>query len=190
MGVWGRCLHLRRVSRPATRGAGPRKLINRRGEPSLDGIGKNIVLDAPKLLPTSHQMIVTFILPEGLSGSAQQFVGLPSTEAFQPAEQCRCVGMRRKEQMDVIRHDYPGVHIAISLSAISDRTAHQQRDLRLLKIHRSESSVVKQSVHRHERLPRRQLLPGKLPTHRQAAIQSKSHEQRLSNSIDMRQTPV
>jgi len=190
MGVWGRCLHLRRVSRPATSGAGPREFFNRRGEPGLNGIGKNIALNASKLLPATHQMIVTFILPKWLASSAQQVVGLSSTEAFQSAQQSRCVGMRSEEQVHVVGHDHPGVQVAIFLGAEPNRTPYQPRYLRLFKVHRPDASVVKQSVHRHERLPRRQLLLGKLPTHRQTAIQSKSHEQRLSNGIDMWQTAV
>ena len=187
--MWGRCLHLRRVSRPATSGAGPREFFNRRGEPSLNRIGKNVALDAPKLFSTSHQMIVTFILPKWLASSTQQFVGLSSTETFQSAQQGGCVGMRSEEQMDVVGHDHPGMQVTI-LRAEQNRTPHQPCDLRLLKIHRSKSRRIQQSVHRHECFSGCQVLSWEFAADGQAAIQAKGHKQRLSNSIDMRQTAV
>jgi|SRR5580658_1344083 hypothetical protein len=140
MRTWGRCLHLRRVCRPASGSAGPKERFNGLSPPGLDGIGEDIALDAAELLSISYQAIITFILPKRVASSSQRLVDLPGAITFQ--------------------------------------------------MNRSESGGIEQSVHRDEGSPGRQAFYRELAACRQAAMKAKGDEERLSDSVDVRQTAL
>ena len=194
---WGGRPRLRRVSRlasaPSVRWrscAGPWKAVCGFNEPGFNWIVDNISFNAPELFPVPHQMIVAFVLPKGFSGTSQQLVGLPRTIAFQSAQDRRYIDMGREKQVNVIRHDHPGVQIAIRLRAMLDRTPDQSGDLGPLQVNGSEARGVEQSVHHHKRLAGSQTFFGKFAARWQAAMKAKGHEQRLSDSIDVRQAAL
>ena len=97
--------------------------------------------------------------------------------------------MRRKEQMNVIRHNHPGVKVT-AFATILDRTSDHYGNLAPFKMDWPKSGSVEQSVHRDKRLPRGQTLLRKLASNRQAAIKAKCHEKRLSDGIEMRETAL
>jgi len=195
MWMWGRCPHLRRVSRPACAGlslsdAGPSIFFNRCSQPSLDRIVDNVFPNAAKFFPIPLQPIVTFILPKPLPGASQQLVGLSGTVALQPAQETRCVAMRSKEQVNVIGHNHPRVHIAIRPGAMLNATAEQPGNLGPLQIAGSEARRIQQPVHRHKRLPGCHTFLWELAPNGQTTEKPKGNEKRLSNRIDMWQTSV
>jgi len=195
MCLWGRCPHLRRVSRPASylilrlRDTGPGKLFRALHQPSLNRVVDNVSLDPPKLLPISHQMVVTFILPKRLTRASQELIDLPRAITVQSAKQFRHIPVRSKKEVKMVGHDHPSMHLATS-RAMLNAPAHQPRHLRPRQINRSESSRIRQSIHSHKRLPGCHVFLGKRAANRQAAVDPKRDENRFSRSVKVRQTAV
>jgi len=98
--------------------------------------------------------------------------------------------MRRKEQVNVIRHNHPGMQIAARLAAVLNRTADQAGNFRSLQVDGSEASSIEEPVHRNKRLPGCHAFFWKFAANRQTAIQPKGHENGLSNGMDVRQTAL
>jgi len=193
---WGGRPRLRRVSRlasaPSVRWrscAGPWKAVCGFNEPGFNWIVDNISFNAPELFPVPHQMIVAFVLPKGFSGTSQQLVGLPRTIAFQSAQDRRYIDMGREKQVNVIRHDHPGVQIAIRLGVLN-ATPDQSGNGRLFQMNGSEARGAEQSVHCGKCLPGGQTFFSEFAARWQAAMKAKGHEERLSDSIDVRQAAL
>jgi hypothetical protein len=166
------------------------KSVSGFSQPSVDGIVDNVSLDAPGLFAISHQMIVTFILPKRLAPSTEQSVGLSRAIALQPAQELRYVAVRRDEQVNVIWHNHPCMHITIRRSAMSYATADQLGDLRPFQMDGSEARRIEQAVHRDKRLPGGQACFREFTPSRQAAMQPKGNEQRSPDGMNMRQTTM
>lgn len=98
--------------------------------------------------------------------------------------------MRSEEQVNMIRHNHPGMHIAVGPGAVLDGTADQPCNPRLLQMDRSETSGIQQLVHRDKRLPGSHAFSRKLAPNRQAAIRPKGYKERLSDGIDVGQTAL
>ncbi len=197
MCLWGRCPHLRRVSRPASYlilclgDTRPRELFRALNQPSLNRIVDNVSLDPPKLLPISHQMVITFILPKRLTRASQELIDLSRAITLQSAQQFRHIPIPvwSKKQVNMIGHDHPSMHLATS-RAMLNAPAHQPRHLRPRHVNRSEPSRIQQSVQSHKRLSGSQILLGKRAPHRQTAIKPKRDENRSSRSVQVRQMAV
>ena len=98
--------------------------------------------------------------------------------------------MRREQQMHMIRHNYPGMHIAIGLATMLDRTADQCGNLRALQINWPEPGGVEQPVHRDEGLPGGHALSWEFAAGRQDSIKAKGHEEWLADGVDVRQAAL
>jgi len=96
--------------------------------------------------------------------------------------------MRREEQMNAIRHNYPSVQIAVGLATVPNGAAYQLRNPRLLQINWSVAGGVEQSVHRYECLSGSHAFFRKFAAGRQAAVETEGHEDGLSDGVEVRQT--
>ena len=68
---------------------------------------KNLI----ELFLIPHPAIIRFALPEGLAAPTQYPIGLAGAGALKGAHDFRWLLMGLQQQMDVVRHDYPGVKI-------------------------------------------------------------------------------
>jgi len=90
----------------------------------------------------------------------------------------------------MIRHNHPGMQIAIPQRTMFDGTADQPRNLRSFQINRSEAGGIEQSVHRGKRLPGGHTFFMEFAAGRQTAIKPERDENGLSDGIDVGQTPL
>src|SRR6266404_314749 len=132
-------------------------------------------------------MVVALLLPERCPCSAEPFVGLPRSRTLQLLQEHRNIRSRRDQQMNMVRHDDPGMKNVTATAALLNRIDHALRDARSLQIHRTGAVVVEQSVHIYKRLSRTHRLLGKPPPGRKAAVESKCDKQRLFRYIEVRQ---
>ena len=190
MCLWGRCPHLRRVSRPAPGSTRPRKFFNARCQPRLNGIVDDVSLDTPELVTRSHQVIVALILPKWLPCSSQQLVDLSRAKSFQPSHKSGYINPGCEQQVNVISHDHPRVQITVSLGAVLDGTPNQFGHFRPFQMNRSEPRGIQQSIHSHKPLAGSQAFLRKFAANRQTTIQPKRDKDRLSNRVNVRQPAV
>src|ERR1039457_6966682 len=98
--------------------------------------------------------------------------------------------MRSHEQVNVIRHKHPRMQIAVGKGAVLDGAADEERNLMAFQMNGSVARGVEQAVHCDKRLAGCQAFFWEFAAGRQASVQPKRHEQRLSNRIEMRQTAL
>ena len=90
----------------------------------------------------------------------------------------------------MVRHNHPGVQVAIGLTAVLDGTSDQARNLRPFQMDWPEPGGIEQTVHRHKCLSGGHAFARKLAANRQAATQPERYEERLPHSINVRQTAL
>ena len=95
--------------------------------------------------------------------------------------------MGRKQQMNMIGHDRPSVHLVVpDLDSVLDGGQDQLSNRRLSEKHGATPGFVQQSVHGDERFAGSQILRRKSAICRQTVVQAEGDEQRLANHIEMR----
>ena len=82
------------------------------------------------------------------------------------------------------------MQIAVGLGAVLDGSAHQPGNLRPFQMNGSVARGVEQTVHGDKRLTGSQTFFREFATRRQAAMKPKGREQRLSDSVNMRQAAL
>ena len=152
-------LHLARVR--ASRGAGafacqprarPRPGAWIRCQSSAHRVVLYIASDTVQFDFIPHTMVEGFILPESLSRSAQDQVGLSRAGAFQPARDHRQGGRGPQQYMHMIGHDHPGSELikVPSALAIQESIGYHARHSGIPQPNRSESSFVRFAVQGEE----------------------------------------
>src|SRR5437016_7900649 len=89
--------------------------------------------------------------------------------------------------MNMVGHDYPGMQSVTAAATLLNLIDHALRNARRLQMHRTGAIVVEQPVHIYKCLSRTHRAFGKLPSGREAAVESKCDKQRLAHHIEVRQ---
>src|ERR1039458_2744458 len=96
--------------------------------------------------------------------------------------------MRSKEQMNMIRHDDPRVHLVVpDPGAIVNGCQDQFSNVRLPEKHRPPPGLIEQPVHGDECFAGSQIGGWKRAIGRKTAVQAERDEQRLADYIEMRE---
>jgi len=98
-------------------------------------------------------MVVRFSLPERLSGSAQQEIGLTSCEAFQRLEQAARLHQRKQQDMDMIGHDHKRTELVMpEFDSTLDGIHHQSYNCVLAEEQWAPASGIQVAIDPNEGL--------------------------------------
>ena len=190
MSMWGRRPRLRRASRPAHKSAGPPIILHPLHQTSPHRISQNITLHPHKLLPIPNQPVITLILPKPLPLTTHQPISHSSAVSLQSPHHLGDIPARSKQNVYMIGHNHPSMQIATRCTRKPYTPANNPRNLRPLQVNRPIPCAIEQSIHRCERFSVGRVLSRKGTSRRQTSMQPKSHEQRLTHRVNVRQSPL
>jgi len=137
------------------RSARPRPVLGLFHHSGAHRIPLNVSQNLIKLLLIPHPAVIRFRLPEGLTASTQYPIGLAAAGALQSTHDLRQFFMRLQQQVDMVRHDDPGVEVEESqlLAARKQCVPHDRGYLRILQPGWTRRRAIHLAVKRHESLP-------------------------------------
>jgi hypothetical protein len=169
--------------------AGPAEGFWRGDQAGRDRVVLDVTLNASGLFTVSDKVIVTFVLPEMVAGTAENLIGLVSCEAFERAEPLSRDDMRCDQQVNVVRHDNEGVEIVAAKAAFSclDGFDYAFCDFRDFQVERAGLGFVQDSVHCYEGFSSGQGVGWKFPIRRETAPEAESNKEGLAYHVPVRQ---
>jgi hypothetical protein len=175
------------VNRPC---AGPGKLFRAGRKAGFHRIPPDIPRDPLKLIFITHQAVMALVLPKRFSRAIEDSVGFSRRESLEGMGQLRNRHIRGDQQIDVIRHDYPGMNLAAAQrnGLVVDGVHNQARHLRDAKPGGPRPCFVEKPVHSNESFARSEIRR-KAATLGQSARKSPGEEHRLTGGVPVRQSP-
>ena len=167
----------------------PLVILTARHQPRLNWVPFYVVLNAPEFSARSDEVVIALVLPERRSLAEENMIGGMGREAFQRPKPASRYHVRRNQKVNVVRHDNERMKLVSPEPsfAVSQSFNYEVCNVRSAEKPRTTRCLVQYTVQGHKRSAARQLIRWKNTIGGQAAVQTKSDKQRLTDGIPMGQ---
>ena len=132
------------------KGVGPGELFGSRCYSSIDRVHFDVAGNSLKLRFAANKPIVALILPERLSGEAEDAIAFSSSEAFERLHDLRDLDQRRYQEMNMVRHYDVGVKPVLLQVAVVNSIDDHTGNIRFAKRQRAGIRLIEQTVQGEE----------------------------------------